>query len=389
MLVTLLKMAWRNLFRRRLRTVLTLAGVSVAVAALCSLLSFQQGYQNGMKGELERLGAHVLVVPKGCPYDAASIALHGASWPCYLKEAYLTQVKRTEGVQTAAPVLMNANYTESGEAIVTLGVTPEILAVKKNWLIAGAFPTSNGEVLVGSAFAKKHNLVIGQTFDLPGSAGISLKVCGTLAPTQGADDTYLHLTLADAQRLMKRPGELTHILVRLSDPNEMEGVVGALRACEAGMEMNIVPLSHLFNTIQELVNSMRLLLGSVALIALFVAGAAVSNTVMMAVSERVREIGVLRAVGASKGDVFALILLETLMLCLIAGVIGCLASAVFAPFIEFWLRNRLPFSPTDTLVKPSLTLSLFCLLLTGIFGAFAGMFPSWHAAKLAPALSMK
>ena len=155
------------------------------------------------------------------------------------------------------------------------------------------------------------------------------------------------------------------------------------------MEMNIVPLSHLFNTIQELVNSMRLLLGSVALIALFVAGAAVSNTVMMAVSERVREIGVLRAVGASKGDVFALILLETLMLCLIAGVIGCLASAVFAPFIEIWLRNRLPFSPTDTLVKPSLTLSLFCLLLTGIFGAFAGMFPSWRAAKLAPALAMK
>ena len=389
MLITLLKMAWRNLFRRRLRTVLTLAGVAVAVAALCSLLSFQQGYQNGMKGELERLGAHVLVVPKGCPYDAASIALHGASWPCYLKGAYLTQVKRTEGVQTAAPVLMNANYTESGEAIVTLGVTPEILAVKKNWHITGAFPALNGEVLIGSAFAKKHRLEIGQKFDLPGSVGISLRVCGILAPTQGADDTYLHLTLADAQRLMKRPGELTHILVRLSDPNEMEGVVGALRACEAGMEMNIVPLSHLFNTIQGLVNSLRLLLGSVALIALFVAGAAVSNTVMMAVSERVREIGVLRAVGASKGDVFTLILLETLMLCLIAGVIGCLASAIFAPVIETWLRNRLPFSPTETLVKPSLTLSLFCLSLTGIFGAVAGMLPSWRAAKLAPALSMK
>src|SRR6516225_10088032 len=96
---------WR---RRPLRTTLTAAGVAIAIAALFSLLSFQRGYREGVRRELDRLGAHVLVVPKGCPFDAASIALHGASWPCYLKARYLDEVRVTPGVQTAAPLLMNA-----------------------------------------------------------------------------------------------------------------------------------------------------------------------------------------------------------------------------------------------------------------------------------------
>src|SRR5438034_1430644 len=108
--MTWLRLAIKNAGRRKARTLVTMLGVAIAVAALFSLLAFQRGYQAGMQGELDRLGAHVLVVPKGCPYDAASIALHGASWPCYLKAAYVTQVRHTEGVETAAPVFMNAVY---------------------------------------------------------------------------------------------------------------------------------------------------------------------------------------------------------------------------------------------------------------------------------------
>src|ERR1051326_5667470 len=108
--MTWLQLAIKNSGRRKLRTLVTTAGVAIAIAALYSMVAFQRGYQAGMQGELDRLGAHILVVPKGCPYDAASIALHGAGWPCYLKEAYLRQVRNTRGVATAAPLLMNAFY---------------------------------------------------------------------------------------------------------------------------------------------------------------------------------------------------------------------------------------------------------------------------------------
>src|ERR1051325_6715432 len=101
---------WR---RRPLRTALTSGGVAIATAALYSLLAFQSGYRTGTKMELDRLGAHILVVPKGCPYDAASMALHGASWPCYLKAAYLEEVRATPGIRSAAPALMTAFYDAS------------------------------------------------------------------------------------------------------------------------------------------------------------------------------------------------------------------------------------------------------------------------------------
>src|SRR5215469_4352947 len=107
--------------RRPLRTGVTAAGVAIAVAALFSLLAFQSGYRSGMRDELDRLGAHILVVPKGCPYDAASMALHGASWPCFLKQRYLDEVRSVPGVASAAPVFMNALYDVDGRPIVYEG----------------------------------------------------------------------------------------------------------------------------------------------------------------------------------------------------------------------------------------------------------------------------
>ena len=253
-------LALKNAGRRKLRTGVTITGVAIAIAALFSLLSFQRGYQNGMQNELDRLGAHVLVVPKGCPYDAASIALHGASWPCYLKADYLTRVAQTSGVAMAAPILMNAVYdNDTGEQFVYQGAEPGLLAVKRSWHLNGAYPQQARGRLLGVRIASKLHVIVGQEFKMPGLSGETGIVSGILAPTQGADDDFIYMPLAEAQRIFKRPNQLTHILVRLSDPNDLDRVVSDLRGCDAGMDMNVVPLAHLFHTIQGLVNSTRTL----------------------------------------------------------------------------------------------------------------------------------
>jgi cell division protein FtsX len=92
-----------------------------------------------------------------------------------------------------------------------------------------------------------------------------------------------------------KSGSLYPILVRLADPDELDNAVNQLRGCDAGLTMNVIPLAHVFHAIQSLVNSTRLLLGCIAFVALLVAGAGVSNTILMAVTERGREIGVLRS----------------------------------------------------------------------------------------------
>src|SRR5262249_57039860 len=126
------------------------AGVAMATAGLFSLLAFQHGYREGVHQELGRLGAHILVVPKGCPYDAASMALHGASWPCYLKESYLAQVRAVTGIATAAPVFMSAIYDTEQNQSVYVGVETNILALRPNWRIEGRFPANRNALLLHS-----------------------------------------------------------------------------------------------------------------------------------------------------------------------------------------------------------------------------------------------
>jgi putative ABC transport system permease protein len=375
---------WR---RRPLRNAVTALGVAIALAALFSMLAFHEGYRDGMRGEIDRLGAHVLVVPKGCPYDAASMALHGANWPCYLKSSYYQEVQHTLGVAIAAPVFMNALYPSNGVQMVYVGVDERILPLRPGWKIEGSFPHKRGELLVGSEAARQQHWHVGETIMLPG-VGKGL-ISGILQPTHGADDGFIYCRLEDAQDWFRHPTELTHILVRLTDPNTLNETVGFLRGCDAGMDMNVVPLAHLFRTIQSLVNSTRLLLGCVALIGLLVAVTGVSNSVLMSVAERSREIGVMRAVGASRGDIFRLICLETLQVCLVGAIAGVTLAYASSRALESWLRSRLPFAPSDALIRWEWSIAGACVLGALLLGIIAALLPASRAAELSPMEAMR
>jgi putative ABC transport system permease protein len=387
--MTWTELVLKNMGRRPLRTGVTVAGVAIAVAALFSLIAFQNGYRAGMQGELDRLGAHVLVVPKGCPYDAASIALHGASWPCYLQSAYLKEVREAPGVGTAAPVFMNAVYGGEGEQTVYAGVSPEIRPLKRGWHWAGEFLERKGDLLVGSETARVHGWKLGQEVELPGLTSQRGRVAGILAPTGGADDRFIYLRLEDAQRIFKHPGELTHILVRLADPDRLDQAVANLRGCDAGLQMNVVPLSHLFATIRSLLQATRVLFGCVVLVALGIGATGVSNTVLMAVTERTREIGMLRALGASTGDIFRVFWLEALAVCGAGGLLGVAAAFAASRLTEAWLRTQLPFAPTDPLIRWEWGTAGLCLLAALAVGSLAGLLPAWRAARLSPMDAMR
>jgi putative ABC transport system permease protein len=388
-MVSTLQFVWNSLTRRKLRTLVTVCGVAIAVGAVFSLVSFQRGYQRGLASDLDKLGAQLLVVPKGCPYDAASLALHGSNWPCYLKMSYLQMVIDTPHVAVAAPVLMNAVYLPTGEQVVYCGVLPNIVQLKRSWRVQGAVCASPGDLLVGSDFAQSRHWVIGQSVGLPGLPSARGRVAGILKPTDSADDLFVYMPLADAQKVFDRPGQITHILVRLDDPQNMDQVVGNLRGCDAGLEMNVVPLAHLFQSIQSLIDSTRMLLFCVALAAVLGAGAGLSNTILMAVSERTREIGVLRALGGTQPQIFALVLWETLALCAAGAAVGIVGSLASSAALETWLRATLPFSPHDALIQPDLDLVVICVCGAFIVGAIAGLLPAGRAAAMSPSLALK
>lgn len=378
---TLARNEWR---RRPLRTGVTVAGVAIAVAALFSLLAFHDGYQDGVRSEINRLGAHVLVVPKGCPYDAASMALHGANWPCYLGTNHFEEVRHIAGVANAAAAFMAAPAASNGTQIVYVGIDEQMLALRPGWKIDGTFPRAAGEILAGAEAARSRDWKMGQRVTLPALNGETGVVSGILQPTHGSEDAFLYTRLEDAQRWFQKRGQLTHVLVKLKDANLTESTLIAMRGCDAGMDMNVVPLTHLFRTIQSLVNSTRLLLGCIAVIGLLIAGAGVSNAMLMSVSERSREIGIMRAIGASRIDVFRLIWLETIQVCATGAIAGVLLAFASSHAVESWLRGRLPFAPSDALIRWEWWVAAACVGGAMLLGSIAALLPASRAAELSP-----
>lgn len=200
----MLRLVLGNLRHKTARTVITLLGLALATGTMFTLLAFTRGYERGLQDELAQLGAEILVVPKGCPYDAASLALHGANWPCYLKESYLSQVAQTAGVAIAAPVLMAAAQGREREILV--GVTRDYLQLRPLWKIEGKFPASRGEVLLGAEAARRLNAKVGDKIR-SSLIKANFHVTGILQAMAAPDDdfTFMHLGCGGTRRRKPSP----------------------------------------------------------------------------------------------------------------------------------------------------------------------------------------
>jgi len=109
----------------------------------------------------------------------------------------------------------------------------------------------------------------------------------------------------------------------------------------------------------------------------------------MSVAERSREIGIMRAIGASRAHVFGLICLETIQVCAVGGVAGVVIAFVSSHAVESWLRSRLPFAPSDALIGWSWSLAGVCVLGAILLGSFAALLPASRAAELSPVEAMR
>jgi putative ABC transport system permease protein len=389
MKLSMLGLGSREWRRRPMRTAVTALGVALATGALVSVAAFLSGYQRGMRASLERLGAHVLVVPKGCPFDAASIALHGANWPCYLPSSHVAEITALPAIDCAAPALMTANPMPGGPDQVFVGITGDMRRLRPGWRIDGRFPEAPGEILAGAGAAVRHGWRVGQDVGVARLGVTPRRVSGIIAPTGSSEDGFVFLPLAEAQRAFGRSNQLTHVLVRLRDPDHLDDAVAKLRGCNAGMEMNVVPLSHLFRTIQDLLHSTRVWLASVAVVAVLAAASGVGNATFMSIGERTRELGILRAVGATRAQVFLLVWIETLQVCLAGALAGSLGALAASGWTEAWLRTRLPLASAEPMVRPEWWLVGACILFVAAVGSAAGFLPALRAGAIPPAAAMR
>lgn len=403
-----LTLARRNLMRRPVRTALSLAGIALAVAVAVALVGFNAGYRRSIDESIDRLGFQVMLMAKGCPYEAATMMLKGGTGLLYLPDSVHRDIRNDPEVAEITPIFIGVAEKEAGgprddagsSFTILAGIERDSFARMKPWVALSAAAGHAGgrwfaddatdEVVMGFEAAEFEQRKVGDrilaTVAPAGSvepATHEFRVVGILERTGTQDDGTLFLPIATARAIFGRPDELTIVGLKLK---EFSGL--SLRRFEerAGRlpEVQVVSLQQVKTTLVSLVETAQAMVGAVAAVALAVAVIGVMNTVLMSVFERTAEIGVMKALGASSFDIFRLVWIETLLLCVAGGIAGCAFAALGARGVEAALRSILDLGVQGRLVDISFGTAVRAMAAAALVGLAAGVWPAARAAALAP-----
>lgn len=386
--MNILSIAYKNLKRKRIRTILTVGGVAVAIAVLVSLMGFDRGYQEALTSNIDKMGYQLLVTAKGCPYEAATMMLKGGGGLRYMEQEIYEKIQSDARIDKITPQLASTVFDPDrqegqGGFAMFMGITDSYVELKPwskfksgQWF-SGA---SAEEVIMGYEAAEVEQRLVGDKIFVPSVEKV-LTVVGIFERTGTQDDGIIFLPLKTAQTIFGLPNKLTGVGIKLKD-------IGTISAFEEDLYnepgIQIISLAQVRGTILNLISSAKVMTNSVAVIAVLIAVIGVVNTILMSVFERTQEIGVIKAIGASRTDVFKLIWTETIIVCAMGGILGSIAAFLGSGAVEYILKMILPYAPSGRLVVISPGLLGGAFLGTVAVGLISGFYPAWRASSMRP-----
>ena len=381
-------LAYKNLKRRKSRSFLTIGGVALAVAVLVCLLGFNAGYQEALTSDIDKMGYQVVVTAKGCPYEAATLILNGEAGLKFIDEDIYKQIISDPDIDKITPLLAQVAYDpekEDGKGGFNsyLGIEKSYIELKPNVQFkSGEWFSSEdaNEVIMGYDAAESEQKTVGDKISIP-NKDVTLIIVGIFERTATQEDGDIFLPLKTTQRIFEVGGKLTGIGIKLKQIEKISEFEERLYPMAS---IQVISMSQVKGTILNLVSSAKILIMSVAFIAIFVAIIGVINTILMSVFERTQEIGIMKAIGASKLDIFKLIWIETLIICTLGGFFGSIVAILGGNFTELLVRKVMPYAPGGKLLLITPELLLFSFFGVIIIGIISGLYPAFRAASMRP-----
>jgi putative ABC transport system permease protein len=387
-MITKFQVAYKNLLRKRIRSLLTLVGIALSAWVLVSLLGFNHGYETSLNKDIDNMGFQLMIMAKGCPYEAATMMLKGGTGLKYMKESFMDDVAKEPEVEKITPILMAAvfdpNKGESGGIAGYFGIEPKSFSEMKTFLKfrqGGWFKDENAyEAVMGYEAAELEQREVGDSILMP-EKNVEFKVVGILDRTGTQDDGTIFVPLKTAQKIFGKPDEITTIGIKVKkgvDSTRLEEKMYQLP------DVQIVSLAQVKDTIMKLISTAKVMVLSIAIIAILIAMVGVINTILTSVWERFQEIGILKTIGALPWDIFKLIWIETLILCTTGGILGVILALILARVTDMVIRYIMPYAPSGGLVLIDLKLVFITLGAVLCIGLLSGLYPAWKAGRIRP-----
>jgi putative ABC transport system permease protein len=397
-----IKVAFGAIRANKMRSMLTMLGIVIGIAAVITMVALGEGAQRSVQDRLQALGTNVLTVNPGQQMFGGVDRGEGVSITVDDATALLRDPKAIKAVSPEMSRNQQLEFGGNNANAQVVGVWPSYFSINNHEPTAGRL-FNEGEnrgrrrvALVGARLGERLNVstesLVGKTIMV---RGIAFDVIGVLKEKGqgmgfgGSPDERIYIPLATAQFRIFGQERVNNIQVQANSPTEMNAAMSEIertlrrehriRPGEAS-DFSIRNQATLLTTFEETTRTFSFLLAGIAIVSLVVGGIGIMNIMLVSVTERTREIGVRKALGARRRDIMLQFLIEALVLCVAGGVIGLglgVAAAVGMAKLAAW----------NTVVAPQA--ALLAMGFSAFIGIFFGLWPARRAASLDPIVSLR
>ena len=373
---------WRNLLQRKIRTFLSMLGVAVSIAGVVALLAVSDGVRASIDDHMEETGASLTVFNR----EAADVMFSR------VPVSAIEEIERMKGVLEVCrgnAVLLHRPDVGEGRAKPAIqlifGRVPgeRLMTRLEPYLIDGRLPRKSDEVVVGSIVASRASLEVGDHMPLFRRRHFGIdayEVVGIYDSDSGWENAGI---VADARVIQQQLGttDSFHMAFVYAAPEDAQRLAAAIE--EKFPDLTAVAPKNFTSSFDEAFALLEDFTDLVIAIALSIGVLGVLNTMMMSVSERTREIGMLRALGWTRPLIARVIVIEGLLLSVLGGVFGLvLGWAGSQLLVTFWLDGSL-----EAIYLPGTFAT--GMIVAVLVGVTAALYPAWRAANLRPVEALR
>jgi putative ABC transport system permease protein len=404
MLKEYFSLAFKNLKHRGIRSWLTMLGIFIGIAAVVSLISLGNGLQTAITGQFASLSADTLLVQSA----SAGFGPPGSTAVHKLTQHDLDLIKSVPGVETAIGRLIRsvkvtyndivgfkyvASMPKSQNEVDFIYLNMNIKLASGQLLRAG----DRGKVVLGSNFISKDEfdkpVIVGSNINIQGK---SFKVIGILEKSGTIQVNMASLMSEDdLKQILNVSDEIDAIAVRVISKDKVDEVGEMIKEKmrkdrhekEGEEDFSVQTPVQALASINTILGILNIIVAGIAAISLIIGGIGIANTMYTSVLERMKEIGIMKAVGGKNSDILKIFVIESGLLGLVGGIVGAIIGLGFAFLVSAIANSALGQNLLEVTI--SYPLILLSISFSFFIGLIAGIMPALQASQLKPVVALR
>jgi putative ABC transport system permease protein len=378
--------AFKLLLRSRNRVILTVASVMLAMMLFLNLTGLREGYTRSILKNVNQLGAQLIAIPKGCPYEATALILYGGILPSSLPDSMLEDFSAMDNVERFYGLLMGMlpSPVMENKSDIIYGVTDDIFFMKPDWNINQALFGYEDGVVLGYRMALHRDASQGDFIPV-GTKGNHYKVLRVLPELGTEDDHVSYLPLHKAQMELDVEGIMTGVAVILKDVRLISETTALI---ERLPDVQVVTMTQVLDSVMRFLNMIQAFLMGILMITLFASALQLLNTLYMSVLEQIKEIGIMKAIGASNSQLALMIMFQAFCMAMAGNLLAILLSLLLKPWLQHLIAPFVPSVPSDALLHFTPAILLYSFAFVMVLSLISAAYPMFRVSSLSPAAIM-